>query len=486
MLDVVIVGAGLSGIGTAYWLQRKLPGKTYTILESRDDLGGTWDLFRYPGIRSDSDMFTFGYRFKPWADPQPLSSGQRIMDYLRETATENGILEQIRFGHRVEHMAWTSGNNTVEGHWTLTVRRRRASDAQAESTTVRCRFLYLCTGYYSYSEAHRPDFEGASSFKGRIIHPQFWSQDYDYSGQRVVVVGSGATAVTLVPAMAERAAHVTMLQRSPTYIMNLPNRSGLFKTAQRLLPKAWAYRLARWQNLLVKLLFYWIARSFPGRVREWLISEAAKQLPQGYPVDTHFRPRYNPWDQRLCVVPDGDLFRVIREGQASVVTDAIERFTPEGIRTASGETIPADTIVLATGLKVRILGGASVSIDGKPFDPSGAMLYKGMLISGVPNAAIAFGYINASWTLKTDLTANFAIRLMRYMERKGYRSVVPRREKGVDERPFMDCSAGYIQRALPRLPKQGDRQPWRVYQNYLKDMISTRFGRINDGILEFE
>jgi monooxygenase len=476
-LDVVIVGAGLAGIGSAYWLQRRCPGKTFAVLEARQDLGGTWDLFRYPGIRSDSDMFTFGYRFEPWSDPQPLSGGERIMAYLRETARKYGITERIRFGHRVEHAAW-SGREAL---WTLRVRR----EAEGDTVALRCRFLYLCTGYYDYGEAHRPRFPGEDAFAGRIVEPQFWPADLDWTDRRVVVVGSGATAVTLVPALSEKAASVTMLQRSPTYIMNLPNRNGLFLLARRFLPLTAAYRLARWQNIGGSMLLYALSRRFPDYVRRQILKGAAAQLPPGYPVEEHFNPRYDPWDQRLCVVPDGDLFTAIREGRAEVVTDTIDRFVPEGIRLAGGRTLPADLIVLATGLKIRILGGATVSIDGQPFDPHGAMMYKGMMISGVPNAAIAFGYTNASWTLKTDLTAGYVTRLLRHMDRRGHRVVVPRRDPAVREEPFMDFSAGYIQRALDILPHQGHRRPWRVHQNYLMDMLTTRLGRIDDGALDF-
>ncbi|MCP9234631.1 NAD(P)/FAD-dependent oxidoreductase [Lewinella sp. JB7] len=473
--DVIIVGAGLSGIGTAYWLQRKCPAKRYAILESREQLGGTWDLFRYPGVRSDSDMFTFGYRFRPWRQPQPLAAGAEILDYLRETAAAYGIDKRIRYGHRVIGADWDS----TTAYWTLTVEKGD------HSCQFRTRFLYMCSGYYSYTEAHRPTFAGEADFKGAIVHPQFWSDDTSYTDRRVVVVGSGATAVTLVPTLAERAAHVTMLQRSPTYIMTIPNRNAPYDRMRRVLPERWAYRINRWINLGGSMALYGISQLFPNRIKRWIMNNAAKQLGPEVDVDVHFNPRYDPWDQRLCLVPDGDLFRSIRGGRAAVVTDRIDRFTSGGIRLESGRELPADLVVLATGLKIRLLGGARVTVDGREIRTGDIMIYKGMLAAGVPNFAIAFGYTNASWTLKTDLTANYVCRLLRHMDRKGYRVVTPTREAGVDPRPLLDFSAGYIRRAGDKMPVQGSRRPWRVYQNYLADALLTRYERIDDGVLEF-
>jgi cyclohexanone monooxygenase len=476
LYDVVIVGAGIAGIGAAYWLQQKCPQKQFVILEARDNIGGTWDLFRYPGIRSDSDMFTFGYRFKPWENPKSLSDGASILAYLQETVRENSIDKNIRFGHRVQKLNWCS----KEACWTIEVQTARGVQF------LRSRFVYMCSGYYSYEEAYRPVFEGEAKYKGTIVLPQFWPQDLDYSGKQVLIVGSGATAVTLVPAMAQTAGHVTMLQRSPTYIANLPNRDGLYRRLKKWLPNRKAYRITRWKNLLVSMLVFSLSRAFPGFVKRLIMKGAAKQLPPGYKVDKHFNPSYNPWDQRLCVVPDGDLFTAIRSGKASVVTDKIDHFTERGVLLVSGQELQADIIVLATGLKVRLLGGAQLTIDGKAVNTNEVMVYKGMLISDVPNFAIAFGYTNASWTLKTDLTANYICKLLNYMDRSGYAVVVPRKEAAVEVEPFLNFDAGYIKRANHILPQQGSRRPWRVYQNYFLDMITTRFGRIADGVLQFE
>ncbi len=473
--EVIIVGAGLSGIGTAYHLQQKHPGKPYTILEARDALGGTWDLFRYPGIRSDSDMFTFGYRFRPWQNPQSLSAGGDILTYLRETAEENGIDRHIRYGHKVMAADWSSADK----RWTVTV------DQGGKTLHLRSRFLYLCTGYYNYEEAHRPTFAGEEDFGGAIVHPQFWSDDLDYTDQRVVVIGSGATAVTLVPALATRAGHVTMLQRSPTYVMTLPNRNRIYELLQGRIPDRWAYRLTRWANLTLGMTLYSLSQLFPGRMRKLLMKGIAAQVGPDVNVNEHFNPTYNPWDQRLCLVPDGDLFHALRDKRATVVTDHIDRFTTKGIRLQSGQELPADLVVVATGLQLKLLGGATLSLDGVPVSPDETMIYKGTLVSGVPNLALAFGYTNASWTLKTDLTAAYFCQLLRHMDKHGYTTFVPRPEADVEARPFLDLSAGYIRRSAHLLPSQGSRRPWRVYQNYLLDALMTRYGRVGDGVLEF-
>jgi len=473
--DVVIIGAGLSGIGTAYWLQKKCPGKRFTILESRHTFGGTWDLFRYPGIRSDSDMFTFGFRFKPWQNPKSLSDGGSILEYLKETAEENGIDKKIQYNHQVTNANWS----TAESCWIITL---LAGD---EEKIIRSRFIYNCTGYYSYEETYRPTFEGESDFRGQVVIPQFWPKELDYTGKNVIVVGSGATAVTLVPSMAETAAHVTMLQRSPTYVMTLPNRNGLFIWMKKWLPDSFAYTFTRRMNLLVSILTFALCRAFPQAIKKFIMKGIAKQLPAGYAVDKHFNPSYNPWDQRVCVVPDGDLFTSIRRQKASVVTDHIERFTENGILLQSGEEVKADIIVLATGLKIKLLGGIRISIDGRTIHTNESMIYKGMMVSEVPNLAIAFGYTNNSWTLKTDLTANYICKLLNYMDKHGYQVVIPGRENDVTPEPFMNFKSGYIHRADAIMPKQGSRRPWRVYQNYLMDAFITRFGKINDGVLEF-
>jgi len=476
VMDVIIVGAGISGIGTAYWLQKKCPGKRYAILEARERIGGTWDLFRYPGIRSDSDMFTFGYRFKPWENPKSLSDGESIRNYLKETAEENSIDRNIRFGHKVLSANWS----WEEALWTLEVAHG------SETSTLKTRFLYMCSGYYSYEEGYRPRFEGEETYKGTTVHPQFWPKDLDYSDKKVAVIGSGATAVTLVPSLAEKAAHVTMVQRSPTYIMKLPNRNGLYISLKKWLPGRLAYRLTRWRNLMMTMGLYGFSRAFPERMKSLLMKGAASELPEGYPVEKHFNPTYNPWDQRLCVIPDGDLFKTIRGGKADVVTEEISHFTPEGIALKTGEVLETDIIVTATGLKMKLLGGAKITIDGSPLDTHDVLVYKGMMMSGVPNFALAFGYTNNSWTLKTDLTANLVCRILTYMDRKGYKVVVPTVPDDIAEEEFLPLDSGYMKRAKHMLPKNGSRRPWRVYQNYLMDMLLTRFGRVRDRHLQFD
>jgi len=476
VMDVIIVGAGISGIGTAYWLQKKCPGKRYAILEARERIGGTWDLFRYPGIRSDSDMFTFGYRFKPWENPKSLSDGESIRNYLKETAEENSIDRNIRFGHKVLSANWS----WEEALWTLEVAHG------SETSTLKTRFLYMCSGYYSYEEGYRPRFEGEETYKGTTVHPQFWPKDLDYSDKKVAVIGSGATAVTLVPSLAEKAAHVTMVQRSPTYIMKLPNRNGLYISLKKWLPGRLAYRLTRWRNLMMTMGLYGFSRAFPERMKSLLMKGAASELPQGYPVEKHFNPTYNPWDQRLCVIPDGDLFKAIKAGKADVATEEISHFNPGGIALKSGELLEADIIVTATGLKMKLLGGAAITIGGKPLDTHETLVYKGMMMSGVPNFALAFGYTNNSWTLKTDLTANLVCRILTYMDRKGYRVVLPVVPDDIAEEEFLPLDSGYMKRAQHMLPKNGSRRPWRVYQNYLMDMLLTRFGRVRDRHLQFD
>nr|WP_245844969.1 NAD(P)/FAD-dependent oxidoreductase [Noviherbaspirillum humi] len=477
LLDVLIIGAGLSGIGAARHLQRHCQGKRYAILEARDAIGGTWDLFRYPGIRSDSDMYTLGYAFKPWTDAKAIADGPSILKYVRETAEEAGITRHIRFGRKAVAAAWSSD----EACWTVEV----ADSAGGARSTLRTRFLYACSGYYSYDEAYRPEFTGEQDFRGEVVLPQFWPKDLDHAGKRVAVIGSGATAVTLVPAMAETAAHVTMLQRSPTYVVSRPARDSIALWLRRRLPARIAYGLTRWKNVLVGMFFYRLARRRPEPVKRRIVQMAAQELGAGFDVATHFTPSYKPWDQRMCVVPDGDLFRAIRAGRASVVTDTIERFTAGGIRLSSGRELPADVIVVATGLKLQMLGGMTLMVDGKPVQPSEALTYKGMMLADVPNFAMAFGYTNASWTLKADLTAAYVCRLLRHMDRHGEAIAVPRREADVQPRPFLDFTSGYVQRAKDILPKQGSRAPWQVHQNYFRDMSVIRFGRIDDGVMRF-
>lgn len=478
VLDVLIVGAGLSGIGAARHLQQRCPDKRFAILEARDAVGGTWDLFRYPGIRSDSDMYTLGYRFKPWRGAKAIADGPSILAYIRETADEAGITPHIRFGHKVVSAAWSSH----DACWT--VEAERSADGLRQR--LRARLLYVCAGYYSYAEGHRPKFPDEENFRGQIVHPQFWDPSIDYAGKRVVVIGSGATAVTLVPAMADTAQHVTMLQRSPTYIVTRPGEDAIAQRLRRVLPERLAYRATRWKNVLLGMFFFQLARRRPQKVKQRLVGMAAAQLEPGFDVDTHLTPRYNPWDQRVCLVPDGDLFREIRNGRASIVTDQIDRFTADGIALKSGKTLPADVVVAATGLKLNMLGDIALTVDGKPRRPSECLAYKGMMLSNVPNLVLAFGYTNASWTLKADLTAEYVCRLLRFMDRRAYRFAMPLVDPDVQSAPFLDFSSGYVQRAAHVLPRQGHRKPWRVYQNYLMDMLTIRHGRIDDGVLHFD
>ncbi len=477
MLDVLIVGAGLSGIGAARRLQRLCPGKRYAIVEARGSIGGTWDLFRYPGVRSDSDMYTLGYDFKPWTDAKAIADGPSILRYIRETAEEGGIAQHIHFGLKVRSAEWSSGDTC----WTVTAERA----AGGRNVAFRTRFLYMCSGYYSYAQGHRPDFAGEADYRGTVLQPQFWPEDLDYSGKRVVVIGSGATAVTLVPEMAKTAAHVTMLQRSPTYVVTRPSVDRLALWLKRRLPSGAAYRLARWKNVLLSMFFYQLARRRPEHMKKRIIEMARTQVGPQFDVATHFTPRYNPWDQRMCLVPDGDLFTRIREGRVSVVTEDIDRFTDRGVKLASGAELHADIVVLATGLKLNVMGDVDVRIDGHPCDLGGTLAYKGMMLGDVPNLAMTFGYTNASWTLKADLTAGYVCRLLRYMDRRGYTVAVPRRDPTVAPQPFLTFTSGYVRRALAILPKQGSRRPWAVYQNYLLDLFNLRYGRIADGVIEF-
>jgi monooxygenase len=476
-VDVLIVGAGLSGVGAGYHLQNHCPSKTYAIFEARSDIGGTWDLFRYPGIRSDSDMYTLGYRFKPWEDAKAIADGPSILSYVRETARENGIDSKIHFNHRVERAEWSS----QDARWTVTARRTDTD----ETVTITAGFVFMCSGYYNYSEPYTPEFAGTDRFKGQIVHPQHWSDDIDYAGKRVVVIGSGATAVTLVPAMAEKAAHVTMLQRSPTYIVSLPGEDPVANFLRRVLPSKAAYAITRWKNVLVTTAFFQLSRRRPRFVKGLLLKAARRALPPGYDVDTHFKPNYNPWDQRVCLVPDGDLFEALTNGSASIETDRIETFTEDGIELASGKELAADLIVTATGLNLLALGGMDIAVDGEDVDIAKTVGYKGMMLSGVPNLAISLGYTNASWTLKCDLTCEYACRLINHMDEQGYRQTTPRLAPNTPTQPFIDLKSGYVLRSLDKFPKQGLRAPWRLYQNYARDILTLRYGAIEDGALEF-
>jgi cation diffusion facilitator CzcD-associated flavoprotein CzcO len=480
--DVMIVGAGLSGVGAACHLRQRHPRKSFAILEGRAAMGGTWDLFRYPGVRSDSDMYTLGYRFRPWRDPQAIAGGPAILNYIRETAAEFGIDKEIRYGHRVKRASWS----TEEALWT--VEAETGPEKTPEKTVARftCSFFYLCTGYYDYDGGYTPEWTGVERFGGQIVHPQKWPEDLDYEGKRVVVIGSGATAVTLVPAMAERAAHVTMLQRSPTYVVSRPAQDKVANWLRRLLPERAAYVLTRWKNVLLGMFFYYLARSRPEVFKRMLRKGVRNHLGEQYDIK-HFTPQYNPWDQRLCLVPDSDLFNAIREGRATVVTEHIDTFTKTGLQLKSGEHLDADIVVTATGLVLKLMSGLQLVVDGAPVDLSKTIAYKGMMFSDVPNLASAFGYTNASWTLKCDLTAEYVCRLLKHMDQHGYSQCTPRvNDLEIIEGPALDFTSGYVQRALHTLPRQGSKTPWRVHQNYVKDLSMLRFGRVDDGTMEFK
>jgi cation diffusion facilitator CzcD-associated flavoprotein CzcO len=477
-VDVLIVGAGVSGIGAACHLTRNCPDKTYLVLERRQRMGGTWDLFRYPGVRSDSDMFTFGYSFRPWNATKVLADGTSIREYLEETAAEYGVNEHIRYGMHVVKAGWS----TESGRWTVEVKDTAAKRRKKFTAS----FLMACSGYYNYDQPYRPAFPGEADFAGPIVHPQFWPDDLDYRGKRVVIIGSGATAVTLLPAMAPDTAHITMLQRSPTYILTLPAEDKISHQLRRFLPDSTVWRMARQRNILLQRGFYQLSRSRPDAVRKMMINLAARQL-KGTSDIANFSPRYKPWDERLCVVPDGDLFRAVRSGKAEIVTGRIQRITPSGIRLESGAELEADIIITATGLNVQMLGGAEVEVDGEPLDLSERVAYKSVMLDGVPNAVLVFGYTNASWTLKADLACEYTCRLLNHMDRHGYGQAVPvAREADRGEGSVLDAlSSGYVRRAEGLLPRQGAHGPWIVRQDYLRDVPTLRFGPIDDGVLRF-
>lgn len=477
-LDVLIVGAGLSGVGAACHLRADCPRESFAILEARSQSGGTWDLFRYPGIRSDSDMFTLGYEFKPWEEAKAIADGPSILRYIRETAREHGIEDRIRYQRRVVAAAWS----TEEARWTVEVQRTDTG----ETERLTCGFLFANTGYYRYEEGYTPRFAGIERFGGQVVHPQHWPEGLDYAGKRVVVIGSGATAVTLIPAMAERAAHVTMLQRSPSYVLSLPGGDPLADVLRSVLPSRIAYALVRAKNVLLATLLFGFSRRAPRLMRRLLRRGVEQRLPAGYDVDTHFNPSYEPWDQRLCLVPDGDLFSAISAGDASVVTDRIETFTESGLRLESGAELDADIVVTATGLNLLLLGGIQLSVDGREVDPSEAVGYKGMMLGGVPNMAFTVGYTNASWTLKGDLVAGYVCRLLNHMQALGYGQCTPRTpDPSMPRMPFLDLAAGYVQRSLAELPKQGPEPPWRLHQNYLRDILLLKRGSFEDEVIDF-
>ena len=476
--EVLIVGAGLSGIGAACHLQRKCPEKSYLILESRETKGGTWDLFRYPGIRSDSDMYTLGYAFKPWTEQKAIADGPSILKYINETARDHNVDDNIRYNHKVVKASWSSKDAL------LTVEAERSDTG--ETINFSCRFFFVCAGYYDYENGHDPVFEGRDDFKGQIAHPQKWTDDIDYDDKNVVIIGSGATAVTLVPAMAEKAAHVTMLQRSPTYIVSRPAEDKFANFLRRILPAMWAYGIIRWRNVIMQQFVFRRARSAPHKVKEFLLGMVRDELGPDYDIDTHFTPKYNPWEERLCLVPDSDLFEAIKNEDASVVTDHIDRFVEDGILLKSGKKLPADLIVTATGLKIKAIGGLSIEVDGKPVKMGDTLNYKGLMFSSVPNFASVFGYTNASWTLKSDLCCEYVCRLLKHMDEVGVDYCTPvQDDPEMEVEPGLDFSSGYIQRAIDEIPKQGAKKPWRLNQNYPLDLVTLRHKKIDDGFLEF-
>ncbi|HET8706013.1 MAG TPA: NAD(P)/FAD-dependent oxidoreductase [Pseudomonadales bacterium] len=478
-VDVLIVGAGLSGIGAACHLKRECPNKSFVILEGRDTMGGTWDLFRYPGIRSDSDMYTLGYNFKPWTNPKAIADGPSILQYIKDTAREFNVEKSIRYGVKVVSADWDSETAT----WTV----KGVRNSTGETVTYSANFMFSCTGYYNYEAGFTPDFPGRDQFKGQIIHPQHWPENLDYTGKRVVVIGSGATAVTLIPAMADKAAHITMLQRSPTYVASVPEKDVISNELRKYLPEKLVYRLARTRNIGFQMFIYNLCRQQPALMRKVLQGMVEKQL--GGSADMkHFTPRYNPWEERLCAVPDGDLFKAIRNGKASVVTDHIETFTEKGIRLKSGQELEADIIVTATGLDLKLMGGMQLSVDGKPVVMSETMAYRALMFRDIPNLAMVFGYTNSSWTLKADISSEYVCRLLKRMDRTGMRQVTPRNnDPSITEAPFLDFNAGYVMRAMKKkiFPSQGNKAPWKLKQNYLFDLLNLRFSKLDDGCLEF-
>ncbi|QQS34369.1 MAG: NAD(P)/FAD-dependent oxidoreductase [Acidobacteriota bacterium] len=505
--DILIIGAGLSGIGAGARVRMDLPGKRFAILEGRERSGGTWDLFRYPGVRSDSDMFTLGYRFKPWRDGKAIADGPAILNYIRETAREYDLEKEIRYGHRVRRAEWDS----VEAKWTVEAEARpigsvplggedlpqsrkaakeerseteRQGDGETGRVWYSCNFLYLCTGYYRYEEGYTPDWPGFGDYKGTLVHPQKWPEGLDYAGKRVLVIGSGATAVTLVPAMAEDAGHVTMLQRSPTYVVTMPSQDRIANAFRKILPDKAAYTLSRWKNILRQSFFYTLSRRRPALMKRLIAKGIKAELGEEHLDD--FTPRYDPWDQRLCIVPDSDMFNSIRSGKASIVTGEIETFTASGVRLKNGDAIDADIVVTATGLILKLMDGLELIVDGEPVVHSEKVAYKGMMYNDVPNVAQAFGYTNASWTLKCDLTSEYVCRLINYMDEHGYTYCVPRlNDPSVTREPALNFNSGYVLRALNEIPSQGSKHPWRLHQNYFKDLRMLRYGRLEDDTMEF-
>ncbi|REJ76165.1 MAG: NAD(P)/FAD-dependent oxidoreductase [Acidobacteria bacterium] len=473
--DVIIVGAGLSGIGAGAHLRMMCPDKSFTILEGRESMGGTWDLFRYPGVRSDSDMYTLGYRFRPWKDPEAIADGPAILKYIHETSHEYDLDKKIRYSHRVKDASWSSDDE----RWTV------EAETPSGAEVFTCSFLYLCTGYYKYEAGYTPDWPHFDRYKGTVVHPQKWPENLDYSGKKVLVIGSGATAVTLVPAMSDSAEHVTMLQRSPTYIVSRPARDKLANFLNAALPAKAAYGISRWKNVLFQQFFYSVSKKRPEFMKRLIAKGVKKEVGEDFDM-RHFTPDYDPWDQRLCLVPDSDLFEALKKGRVSIVTDEIEEFTETGVMLKSGESLDADIVVTATGLVLKIMSGLDLHVDGSDVDLSEKFTYKGMMYSDIPNIASAFGYTNNSWTLKCDLTSEFVCRLINHMDENGYKSCTPRlNDPEVERVPVLDFNSGYVLRALDELPSQGSKMPWKLHQNYIKDVSMIRYGKLEDGAMEF-
>ena len=476
--NVIVVGAGISGIGAGYYLQKKCPNKSFVILEGRDNIGGTWDLFRYPGIRSDSDMNTMGFRFKPWMGVKSIADGPSILSYLHETVKENDLNKKIHFNQWVNEASWSSRDS----QWTVQVENKKTQELQ----DFTCDFLFLCGGYYNYEEGYTPHFAGRENFLGQIIHPQKWPKNLDYKNKKVVVIGSGATAVTIIPTMAEKAAHVTMLQRSPTYFLSAPDEDPVGNFLRKFISSKLTYKLVRWKNIRFQWWFFQKCRKFPKKVKEFLIKQVREELGPNYDIETHFTPKYNPWEQRMCLVPNGDFFNAINAGKASVITDHIDRFTKKGIKLKSGDEVEADLIVTATGLNLEVCNGIKLEVDNNEVDISKTMTYKGMMFSDVPNLVATFGYTNASWTLRADLTSEYVCRLLNFMDKKGYANCCPRTAEHVEpDGDWLDFTSGYVKRSMHKFPKQGSRDPWRNTQNFPKDVLAIRWGNIDNKELKF-
>ena len=476
--NVIVVGAGISGIGAGYYLQKKCPNKSFVILEGRDNIGGTWDLFRYPGIRSDSDMNTMGFRFKPWMGVKSIADGPSILSYLHETVKENDLNKKIHFNQWVNEASWSSRDS----QWTVQVENKKTQELQ----DFTCDFLFLCGGYYNYEEGYTPHFAGRENFLGQIIHPQKWPKNLDYKNKKVVVIGSGATAVTIIPTMAEEAAHVTMLQRSPTYFLSAPDEDPVGNFLRKIISSKLTYKLVRWKNIRFQWWFFQKCRKFPKKVKEFLIKQVREELGPNYDIETHFTPKYNPWEQRMCLVPNGDFFNAINAGKASVITDHIDRFTKKGIKLKSGGEVEADLIVTATGLNLEVCNGIKLEVDNNEVDISKTMTYKGMMFSDVPNLVATFGYTNASWTLRADLTSEYVCRLLNFMDKKGYANCCPRTAEHVEpDGDWLDFTSGYVKRSMHKFPKQGSRDPWRNTQNFPKDVLAIRWGNIDNKELKF-